>query len=73
MPKSSSPGEDRGQRQGQAREINFGDHALVLHDGAGGVLHAVGEVHPGKKRAVIENRVGDAFGGDVGEASEERG
>src|SRR5713101_3581978 len=56
----------------EAREINFSDQALVVHDDAGGHLQGVGEISPGDKRGKIENGIREALGGELGEASEEK-
>src|SRR5882724_9806416 len=65
-------GDDGRERQNQAGKIDFGDHALIFNDDIGGVLEGVTEVRPGNERGEIENGIGQAFGGEFGETSEEK-
>jgi len=64
-------GERRGNGKNEAREINFGDEALVVHDDVGGHLKGVGEVGPGNESGEIKDGIREAVGGELGEASEE--
>jgi hypothetical protein len=63
-------GKGGGNRENEAREIHFGDEALVVNDDVGGHLKGVGEVGPGDESGEIEDRVREAIGGELGEAAE---
>src|SRR5882724_13286804 len=65
-------GKRRGNGKNEAREIHFGDEALVFDDDVGGHLEGVGEVGPGNERGEIENGIGEAVGGELGETAEEK-
>src|SRR5882672_10649447 len=64
-------GERGGNGENQAREIHFGDEALVFDDDVGGHLEGVGEVGPGNESGEIKNGIGKAVGGQLGETAEE--
>jgi hypothetical protein len=65
-------GESGGNGKNEAREIDFGDEALVFHYGVGGGREGVGKVGPGDERGEIENGIGEAVGRKLGEAAEEK-
>src|SRR6266403_527950 len=65
-------GERAGNGKNEAREIHFGDEALVFDDYVGGGLEGIGEVGPGNERGEIENRIRQAVGGELGETAEEQ-
>jgi hypothetical protein len=55
----------------EAREIDFGDEALVVNDDVGGHLEGVGEIGPGDESGEVEDGIGEAVGGELGEVAEE--
>src|SRR6266850_7061924 len=59
-------GKRGGNGKNQAREIHFGDEALVFDDDVGGHLEGVGEVGPGNESGEIKNGIGEAVGGQLG-------
>ena len=65
-------GKSGGDGEDEAREIHFGDEALVFDDDVGGGLERVGKVGPGDERGEVEDGVGQAVGGELGEAAEEK-
>jgi len=65
-------GESGRNGKNEAREIDFGDEALVVNDDVGGHLKGVGEVGPGNESGEIEDGVGEAVGGEPGEAAEKK-
>src|SRR2546422_6853277 len=64
-------GKRGGNGKNEAREINFGDEALIVNDDVGGHLEGGGEVGPGDEGGEIENGIREAVGGELGEAAEE--
>src|SRR5437762_4099149 len=64
-------GENGRNGKNEAREIDFGDEVLALDDDVGGGSERRGEIRPGDERGKIENGIGQAVGGELGEASEE--
>src|SRR5712692_10789553 len=64
-------GKRRGNGKYEAREINFSDEALIVHDDAGGHLEGVGEIRPGDERGEIKNGIREALRGELGEVAEE--
>jgi len=62
-------GKSGGDGENQAREIDFGDEALVVDDNVGGELEGVGEVGPGNESGEIENRIRQSLGWEFGEAA----
>src|SRR6266404_6058976 len=65
-------GERGGNGKNEAREIHFGDEALIFNDHVGGRQEGVGEVGPGNEGGEIENGIRQAVGGKLGEAAEEQ-
>jgi len=65
-------GKDGGEREDEAREIDFGDHALIFNDDIGRLLERVIEIRPGDERDEIKNGIGQALRRKLGEASEEK-
>ena len=65
-------GKSGGDGKNQAREINLGDEALVVHDDVGGGLEGVGKIGPGNESGEIKNGIGEAVGGELCEAAEEK-
>src|SRR5216683_1442385 len=63
-------GKRGGNGKNEAREINFGDEGLAVHDDVGGHLQGVGEVGPGDESGEIKNGIGEAVRGELGEAAE---
>src|SRR5882672_9634607 len=64
---------ERGRNgKNEAREIHFGDEALIVNDDVGGRQEGVGEVGPGDESGEIEDGIGEAVGGELGEAAEEK-
>src|SRR6267143_5959544 len=53
----------------EAREINLGDEPLVVDDDVGGHLEGVGEIGPGDESGEVEDGIGEAVGGELGEAA----
>src|SRR5216683_3071888 len=66
-------GKSGGNGKNEAREINFGDEGLAVHDDVGGHLEGVGEVGPGDESGEIKNGIGEAVGRELGEAAEKEG
>src|SRR6266436_7322233 len=64
-------GKSGGNGQDEAGEINFGDEVLVVDDDVSGHLEGVGEIGPGNERGKIKDGIGEAVGGELGEAAEE--
>src|SRR6266404_4606608 len=65
-------GERGGNGKNEAREIHFGDEALIFDDHVGGRQEGVGKVGPGNERGEIKNGIRQAVGGKFGEAAEEQ-
>src|SRR6266571_3737085 len=65
-------GKSAGDGENEAREIHFGDEALVFDDDVSGGLEGVGEVGPRDERGEVEDGVGQAVGGELGEAAKEK-
>ncbi len=66
-------GKRGGNGKNEAREINFGDEGLAVHDDVGGHLQGVGEVGPGDESGEIKDGIGEAVRGELGEAAEKEG
>src|SRR6266852_978030 len=64
-------GKRGGNGKNEAREINFGDEALVIDDDVGGHLEGIGEIGPGDESGEVEDGIGEAVVGELGEAAEE--
>src|SRR6266513_1920478 len=62
-------GKGSGKGKYEAREINLGDEALV-DDDVGCHLEGVGEIGPGDESGEVEDGIGEAVGGELGEAAE---
>ena len=62
-------GKRGGNGKNEAREINFGDEALVVNDDVGGHLKGVGKVGPGDESGEIKNGIREAVGREFGEAA----
>ncbi len=60
-------------RQDQAREIDFGDDALIFYDYVGAGLQGGGEIGPGHEGGEIEDGIGQAVGRELGESAEKQG
>src|SRR5207249_1210752 len=65
-------GEDGGDGKNETRKIDFGDDALVVDDDVGSGLESGGEIDPRDESGEIEDGIGKAGGGELGEASEEK-
>ena len=65
-------GKRGGNGKNEAREIDFGDEALVVNDDVGGYLKGVGEIGPGDESGEIKDGIGEAVGGELGEAAKEQ-
>src|SRR5229473_1442253 len=63
-------GKRGGNRKNEAGEIDLGDEALVVDDDVGGQLERVGEIGPGDESGEVEDGIGEAVGGELGEAAE---
>src|SRR6267154_337603 len=63
-------GKSGGNGKNEAREINLGDEALVVHHNVGGHLESVGEVGPGDEGGEIKDGSRKALGRELGEAAE---
>src|SRR5262249_32026661 len=65
-------GEDGRKGEDEAREIDFGDDALIVDDDVGSGLQGGGEIDPGDERGKVEDGIGKASGRKLGETSEEK-
>src|SRR6266404_3359932 len=65
-------GERGGNGKNQAREIHFGDEALIFDHHVGGRQEGVGKVGPGNERGEIKDGIRQTVGGKFGEAAEEQ-
>src|SRR5260221_11611757 len=65
-------GKRSGNGKNEAREINLGDEALVVHHDVGGHLEGIGEVGPGNEGGEIKDGSGKALGREFGEAAEKK-
>jgi len=65
-------GESAGDRKNEAREIDFGDEALVVDDDVGGHLKGGCKIGPGDESGEIKDGIGEAVRGELGEVAEEK-
>ncbi len=72
MAKSSSPDDHGRQGKHQAGKIDLGDHVLLVHHHAGGVLQRAGKVHPGKQGAVVKDGIRQPVRIHLGQFAEEK-
>lgn len=63
-------GENGRDGEDEAGEIHFGDDALIVDDDVGAILQGGGEIGPGNESGEIKNGIGEAVGGELGEAAE---
>ena len=68
----NEPGENGGKRKDEAREIDFGDDALIVDDDVGGGQESAGKINPGDESGEIKDGIGKASGRKLGEAAEEK-
>ncbi len=66
-------GQHRGDRQNQARKINFGDHVLVVHDDVGAIGEGERKICPRNERGEIKNRIRESLRRQFGQAAEKDG
>src|SRR5438046_197549 len=59
-------GKSGGNGKNEAREIHFGDEALVFDDDVGGGLEGGGEIGPGDEGREVADRMREAVGGEAG-------